>query len=85
MTGCANTRPHWNGSRGSSNPAKRPGILPSCRPSRPRTRRPWPGTGRAGRHLRSDLRLFTHHANIPAVLYGPGDVANAHTSTSMSS
>jgi acetylornithine deacetylase len=27
----------------------------------------------------SDLRLFTNHANIPAVLYGPGDVANAHT------
>ena len=26
----------------------------------------------------SDLRLFTKHANIPAVLYGPGDVANAH-------
>jgi acetylornithine deacetylase len=27
----------------------------------------------------SDLRLFTNHAQIPAVLYGPGDVANAHT------
>jgi acetylornithine deacetylase len=27
----------------------------------------------------SDLRLFTNHGNIPAVLYGPGDVANAHT------
>jgi acetylornithine deacetylase len=27
----------------------------------------------------SDLRLFTNHANIPAVLYGPGDVTNAHT------
>jgi acetylornithine deacetylase len=27
----------------------------------------------------SDLRLFTNHAHIPAVLYGPGDVANAHT------
>lgn len=26
----------------------------------------------------SDLRLFTNHAKIPAVLYGPGDVANAH-------
>jgi acetylornithine deacetylase len=26
----------------------------------------------------SDLRLFTNHANVPAVLYGPGDVANAH-------
>jgi acetylornithine deacetylase len=26
----------------------------------------------------SDLRLFTNHAHIPAVLYGPGDVANAH-------
>ena len=22
----------------------------------------------------SDLRLFTNHANMPAVLYGPGDV-----------
>jgi acetylornithine deacetylase len=27
----------------------------------------------------SDLRLFTNHAQIPAVLYGPGDVADAHT------
>jgi acetylornithine deacetylase len=27
----------------------------------------------------SDLRLFTNHARVPAVLYGPGDVANAHT------
>lgn len=27
----------------------------------------------------SDLRLFTNHASIPAVLYGPGDVVNAHT------
>jgi acetylornithine deacetylase len=27
----------------------------------------------------SDLRLFTNHGKIPAVLYGPGDVANAHT------
>jgi acetylornithine deacetylase len=27
----------------------------------------------------SDLRLFTNHARIPAVLYGPGDVANAHS------
>jgi acetylornithine deacetylase len=27
----------------------------------------------------SDLRLFTNHAQVPAVLYGPGDVANAHT------
>ena len=26
----------------------------------------------------SDLRLFTNHANIPAVLYGPGDVRLAH-------
>lgn len=26
----------------------------------------------------SDLRLFTNHGNTPAVLYGPGDVANAH-------
>ena len=27
----------------------------------------------------SDLRLFTEHGRIPAVLYGPGDVAFAHT------
>ena len=27
----------------------------------------------------SDLRLFTNHGKIPAVLYGPGNVANAHT------
>ena len=27
----------------------------------------------------SDLRLFTNHANIPAVLYGPGDVRLAHS------
>ena len=27
----------------------------------------------------SDLRLFTEHGKIPAVLYGPGDVAFAHT------
>ena len=27
----------------------------------------------------SDLRLFTNHAAIPAVLYGPGNVAHAHT------
>ena len=26
----------------------------------------------------SDLRLFTNHAKIPAVLYGPGDVSLAH-------
>ena len=26
----------------------------------------------------SDLRLFTEHAGMPAVLYGPGDVALAH-------
>ena len=26
----------------------------------------------------SDLRLFTNHAGMPAVLYGPGDVAVAH-------
>jgi acetylornithine deacetylase/succinyl-diaminopimelate desuccinylase-like protein len=26
----------------------------------------------------SDLRLFTNHADMPAVLYGPGDVALAH-------
>jgi acetylornithine deacetylase len=27
----------------------------------------------------SDLRLFTNHGGIPAVLYGPGSVLNAHT------
>jgi acetylornithine deacetylase len=27
----------------------------------------------------SDLRFFTNYARIPAVLYGPGDVAHAHT------
>ncbi len=27
----------------------------------------------------SDLRLFTEHGKLPAVLYGPGDVAFAHT------
>lgn len=27
----------------------------------------------------SDLRLFTNYANIPTVLYGPGNVVNAHT------
>jgi acetylornithine deacetylase len=26
----------------------------------------------------SDLRLFTNHAHMPAVLYGPGDVRQAH-------
>ncbi|ATW26287.1 ArgE/DapE family deacylase [Candidatus Formimonas warabiya] len=26
----------------------------------------------------SDLRLFTNHAGIPAILYGPGNVENAH-------
>ena len=26
----------------------------------------------------SDLRLFTNHASMPAVLYGPGDVSLAH-------
>lgn len=40
-------------------------------------------TGRAARiegvTYGSDLRLFTNHARIPAVLYGPGDVVNAHT------
>lgn len=27
----------------------------------------------------SDLRLFTNHAQMPAVLYGPGNVLHAHT------
>jgi acetylornithine deacetylase len=27
----------------------------------------------------TDLRLFTRHAGIPTVLYGPGDVLNAHS------
>jgi acetylornithine deacetylase/succinyl-diaminopimelate desuccinylase-like protein len=27
----------------------------------------------------SDLRFFTNQLGIPAVLYGPGDVAHAHT------
>jgi len=27
----------------------------------------------------SDLRLFTNHAHLPAVLYGPGNIFNAHT------
>lgn len=27
----------------------------------------------------SDLRLFTNYANIPTVLYGPGDVRKAHS------
>ena len=26
----------------------------------------------------TDLRLFTRHANIPTVLYGPGNVIHAH-------
>jgi acetylornithine deacetylase len=27
----------------------------------------------------SDLRLFTNHAEMPAVLYGPGNIMQAHT------
>ena len=27
----------------------------------------------------SDLRLFTNHGSVPAVLYGPGDIMKAHT------
>jgi acetylornithine deacetylase len=27
----------------------------------------------------SDLRLFTNYGHMPAVLYGPGDVIDAHT------
>ena len=27
----------------------------------------------------SDLRLFTNHGKIPAILYGPGDVVHAHS------
>ncbi len=33
----------------------------------------------AGATYGSDLRLFTNYANIPTVLYGPGDVKDAHT------
>lgn len=33
----------------------------------------------AGATYGSDLRLFTNYAYIPAVLYGPGDVKDAHT------
>jgi acetylornithine deacetylase len=33
----------------------------------------------AGVTYGSDLRLFTRHAGIPTVLYGPGAVADAHT------
>ncbi|MEJ7812286.1 MAG: ArgE/DapE family deacylase [Gemmatimonadaceae bacterium] len=33
----------------------------------------------AGVTYGSDLRFFTNHLKIPAVLYGPGDVADAHT------
>ncbi len=32
----------------------------------------------AGATYGSDLRLFTNYAQIPAVLYGPGDVKEAH-------
>jgi acetylornithine deacetylase len=32
----------------------------------------------AGATYGSDLRLFTNYANIPTVLYGPGDVKKAH-------
>jgi acetylornithine deacetylase len=39
-------------------------------------------TGRAVRRrgvpYGSDLRLFTNHASMPAVLYGPGDARHAH-------
>ena len=27
----------------------------------------------------SDLRLFTNHGQVPAILYGPGNIAQAHT------
>jgi acetylornithine deacetylase len=33
----------------------------------------------AGATYGADLRLFTNHAGIPALLYGPGDVMEAHT------
>ncbi|MFL3044346.1 MAG: M20/M25/M40 family metallo-hydrolase [Candidatus Neomarinimicrobiota bacterium] len=29
-------------------------------------------------HYGSDLRLFTNHAHIPAVLFGPGDLRLPH-------
>ncbi len=37
------------------------------------------GTGTHGVTYGSDLRFFTNDAGMPAVLYGPGDVADAHT------
>ena len=36
-------------------------------------------TGIHGVSYGSDLRFFTNDAGMPAVLYGPGDVADAHT------
>lgn len=36
-------------------------------------------TGIHGVSYGSDLRFFTNDAGMPAVLYGPGDVAHAHT------
>ena len=36
-------------------------------------------TGVHGVSYGSDLRFFTNDAGMPAVLYGPGDVAHAHT------
>ena len=36
-------------------------------------------TGVHGVSYGSDLRFFTNDAGMPAVLYGPGDVADAHT------
>ena len=37
------------------------------------------GTSTHGVTYGSDLRFFTNDAGMPAVLYGPGDVAHAHT------
>lgn len=37
------------------------------------------GTGIHGVTYGSDLRFFTNDAGMPAVLYGPGNVADAHT------
>ena len=63
----------------------RPGAHPARRPARGgRRRRPTrpssaPPSPVHGVPYGSDLRFFTNDAVMPAVLYGPGDVAVAHT------